>query len=143
MNTTKVQPIPNLLNDLVNFGFERIFNEDTKGQHYSYQAPVNITETPTAYKLELLAPGREKSDFVINVENKLLHILYNKKEAAVVEDEKLIKKEFSLHSFKKSFTLTNNVDATNIEANYTNGVLYITIAKKVQEKIVPTTIEIK
>ncbi len=143
MNTTRVQPMPTFLNDLVNFGFEKLFSDDYKTSNHTHQPPVNITETENAYHLQLLAPGREKADFEINIENKVLQILYNKKEDANVEGEKQIRKEFSLHSFKKTFTLTDNIDATKIEANYSNGILFITIAKKEIVKIVPTTIEIK
>ena len=92
--------------------------------------PVNINETPDAYHLEFNVPGRNKEDFKVNVENGLLTIGYEKKEEAKVEGVKSVRKEFSFQSFKRSFNIDENVDASGIQAKYENGLLKLWLPKK-------------
>jgi len=102
---------------------------------------VNIVETDTEYVLHLMAPGRSKDVFTINVEKGILTIA-DATEYKKDEETKFTKKEFSLGSFKRSFTLSDKVDANKINAAYENGILVLTIAKK-EEAIAPKrTIEV-
>ncbi len=140
MNTTTR---PSFINDFINLGFEKIFNDDFGTPNVLHQTPANITENPTFFKIDLIAPGREKADFEISINKNLLTVAFTKKEEPINEDAKTIRKEFSIQSFKRSFSLNENVDATKIEAAYNSGLLSITIPKKEIEKYVPTTIEIK
>jgi len=59
------------------------------------------------------------------------------------ENEKQIRREYSFRSFKRSFTLDEKVDATNIEASYINGVLTLNLPKKDTVKASATKIVIK
>lgn len=96
--------------------------------------PVNIAETEDGYHVELNAPGRNKEDFKINLDNGLLTIGYEKKEEAKNDAVKSIRKEFSFQSFKRSFSLEDKVDAVNIQAKYENGLLKIYLPKKAEVK---------
>jgi HSP20 family protein len=96
--------------------------------------PVNIHETKDGYHLELNAPGRNKEDFSLNVDNGLLTIGFEKKEENKTEDYKTVRKEFSYKSFKRSFTLDDRIDGGAIQAKYENGVLKLYLPKKEQAK---------
>ena len=96
--------------------------------------PVNIHETTDAYHLELSAPGRNKEDFKLSVDNGQLTIGFEKKEETKTEDYKTIRKEFSFRSFKRSFNLDERVDSNAIQAKYENGVLKLLLPKKEQVK---------
>ena len=104
--------------------------------------PVNITEKESAYSLELAAPGMEKQDFTVNLENDLLTISAEKKEETASESEKNIRREFRYQSFKRSFTLDEKIDATAITAKYENGILKLELPKKKEEKASTQTITI-
>ena len=102
-------------------------------------APVNITEKETNYNIEVVAPGFEKSDFKVNIEENVLTISAEKKnevkeESDVKKDGKQIRKEYSYRSFKRSFTLDEKIDAAGIEAKYVNGVLTLNLPKKEEVK---------
>ena len=84
----------------------------------------------------------EKADFKVNLEKNLLTISAEKNDV-VNEKEKLIRREYSFRSFKRSFTLDEKIDATNIEASYVNGVLTLNLPKKVAVKASATEIIIK
>jgi HSP20 family protein len=90
---------------------------------------VNITESKEGFKLDLLAPGFHKEDLKMNVENDTLTISAEKKNEALVEGERYTRREFGFSAFKRSFRLPENVTAENIKAEFTNGVLSVSIPK--------------
>jgi HSP20 family protein len=95
--------------------------------------PVNIRETETAYLLEVIAPGMEKDLFRVNLENNILTIEGEvKKEEA--KEEKQVRREYRFQSFKRSFTVDENIDAEGISAAYVNGVLTLNLPKKAAVK---------
>jgi HSP20 family protein len=104
--------------------------------------PVNVKETEKGYQLEIVAPGFEKTDFKINLDQNLLTISAEKKNE-VKENEKQIRREYNYSSFKRSFTIDEKIDATNIAANYVNGVLTLNLPKKEEVKVPVTEIVIK
>lgn len=104
--------------------------------------PVNVKETEQSFKLEVVAPGYERTDFKVSVEDNLLIISAEKKSVQENEKIKEIRKEFSISSFKRSFTLNDLVDATKISASYINGILELNLPKKEEVKPVVTAIKI-
>ena|ERR1700759_2518710 len=116
--------------------FNDLFNDFSAfGDRTSFQfPPVNIAETEDGYHVEVNAPGRNKEDFKINVENGLLTISYEKKEETKQEGVKSIRKEFNFQGFKRSFSLDDKVDASSIQAKYENGLLKLYLPKKAELK---------
>lgn len=96
--------------------------------------PVNIVEKNDTYHLQLSAPGFEKTDFNIKLDGKLLTISVEKAADKSVENEKVIRREFSSKSFKRSFTVDEQIDATGINAKYENGILKLDLPKKEEVK---------
>ena len=105
--------------------------------------PVNVKETEKSYRLEVIAPGFEKTDFTINIDQNLMTISAEKKEDVNQEGEKQIRREYHFRSFKRSFTIDEKIDATNIEATYINGMLVLNLPKKETVKASATKIVIK
>ena len=120
--------LDNFFNELPTF-----FKDDfgTKAQGF---IPVNVKETKDAYQLEVVAPGFEKNDFNVNLEKNILTISAEKKTESGNKDEKQILKEYNYHSFKRSFTVDEKVDAEKIEAKYINGVLTLNLPRKEEVK---------
>ena len=92
--------------------------------------PVNIIDKTALYSVELSAPGYEKADFNVKLDNNILTVSTEQKEETVVENEKTIRKEFTAKSFKRSFTLNEKIETENIVARYENGILKIDLPKK-------------
>jgi len=105
--------------------------------------PVNIVEKADHYHLQVAAPGFDKGDFNIKLEGETLTISAEKKEEAKSETDKVIRKEFSSKTFKRSFTLDEKIDAANISAKYENGVLHVGLPKKEEVKAVSKEINIQ
>jgi HSP20 family protein len=90
---------------------------------------ANIAETPNEFKLELAAPGLERKDFNIELENHTLSISAEKEEEKKEDTKEFFRKEYSFNSFSRSFTLPENIKEGSIDAKYENGILKITIPK--------------
>ncbi len=124
--------LDNLLNDL----------PATKNSGLNFPA-VNIIETNDDYKLEFNVPGRKKEDFKITVDKNVLSVAFDRSEENKEENKQFIKREFVTQSFKRSFTLDEKINAENIDAKYENGILYLTLPKKEEVKVLPKEISVK
>ena len=134
----------NAVNPWVGNLFDSLFNDSFVSDRLTSRVPaVNIAENKDAYEIELAAPGLNKEDFRINVENDVLTISAEKKSEAVDENKRYSKREYSYTSFARSFTLPDSIDHARIDANYKEGVLHITIGKKEEAKAVTRLIEVK
>ena len=90
---------------------------------------VNIKELDNQFEIDLAVPGKKKSDFEIEVEEGLLSIS-SSMEDQVTEKAKFTRREFSYNSFKRTFTIPDSVDPSNIEAYYSEGVLKLRLPKR-------------
>ena len=117
---------------------------DIIGTDFVSDSPsVNITENEKNHNIILAAPGLDKLDFVIKVENDQLLVSTNKELVANNKENIFLRREFSYSSFKRGFRLPETIDRENISAAYKDGVLNITIAKKnVQKKYKDRKIDI-
>ena len=103
-----------------------------------YSVPaVNIVENKDDYRIEVAAPGLNKEDFKVNLENNVLTVSSEKEEKREDNDERIMRREFSYASFERSFTLPVTVDADKIKATHKDGILQITIPKKEEAKQKP------
>ena len=106
-------------------------------------APVNIYEATDGFHLEVSVPGINKEDIKVNVDKGLLTISYDKKEENKPEDYKAVRREFSQRSFKRTFTIAEQVSVEAIQAKYENGVLKLFLPKKEQVKDNPKQVVIQ
>ena len=140
---TLVKNNPVYLGNLVDELFHQFPAAWGKDSHHQYAyPPANINETTDAYHVAISAPGRNKEDFSIQVDNNLLTISFEKKAEAEQANYKTIRKEFSFRSFKRSFSLDEKIDTTGIQAKYENGVLLVLLPKKEEVKIAPKQITV-
>ena len=134
----------NALNPLFTDVFDSILNDTFLGDRLVSRVPaVNIAETENNFHIEMAVPGLKKEDFKINLEKNLLSVSAEKKTENVDETKKYSKREYSYNSFVRTFTLPETVDYANINAEYTDGVLNISVAKKEEAKIQTREIAIK
>lgn len=115
-----------LMDNMLSNKWDRIFFDDNRSH---VTTPVNIKETDKSYQLDVIAPGLKKEDFNITVEKDVLSVSFEKKEEKNESTDKFIRNEYQFRSFKRSFTLTEKIDAAGISAGYTDGILSITLPK--------------
>ena len=115
--------------------FDSLFSEALDKNQSIFKVPnVNIYEAANDYKIELAAPGLNKEDFKIELKNDNLSIWVEKKVEADLQKD-YTRKEFEYKSFARSFVLPEGIDADKISAVYTNGILYVSIGKKEEAKL--------
>lgn len=125
--------MPNWIEEF--FGNDFFSNE----QHANSSVPsVNVIENNDNYRIEVAAPGLKREDFRIELDNKLLKISSDRKEENEKrEGEKILRREFSYCSFKRTFSLPDTVEAEKIDAKHENGILSVIIPKKEEAKVQP------
>jgi HSP20 family protein len=114
--------------------FPKFFFESEK---MSNVPAVNIVEGTADYRIEVAAPGLEKKDFKIDLDNNVLTVSSKKEQEAEEKDDRFMRKEFNYTSFSRSFALPESVDPEKITANHKDGVLSIVVPKKEEAKIKP------
>ncbi|MCG8319615.1 MAG: Hsp20/alpha crystallin family protein [Cytophagales bacterium] len=119
--------------------FTDFFDDDLEvGNGWLSRVPAaNIREDDNEFTVELAAPGLDKRDFHINIENGNLTISCEKKEESEVKEKDYTRKEFNYSSFYRSFMLPGSVDQDKIKANYQDGVLKLGLPKKEEAKKLP------
>ena len=124
---------PNTLSDMFQNFFDADFN-DFFSRRMSDPA-ANILENPENFQLELAAPGLNKDDFKIHLENNVLTVSVEMEDEKREEGKNYTRKEFYYGSFSRSFTLPKIIDFDKIKADYENGVLKVALPKKEEAKL--------
>ena len=104
-----------------------------------YFSPVNIFENEQGFNIELKVPGIKKDQINIQIEKGLLIISYQHPQSNDPKNEKLIKREFSTKSFKRTFSLDDKINSQAIEAVMENGILNLHLPLK-EENLEPKKI---
>ena len=125
----------NSFNDLFNDSF---FN--TK-KHEGFSPAVDIINKDETIELTVELPGMKKEAISLNIEDKVLTI---SGECKVQEEEKkdnYLRRERNCGSFKRSFTLSDDILTDEISAEYVDGILRIVLKKDtVKEEMKQITI---
>lgn len=107
-------------------GFGKTFTDVTKSH-----PPVNILEKEKSYELHVVAPGFDKADFSVKLDDRQLTIAAESKSSPETGDKVLLT-EYRFRSFKRSFTIDDKIDTQGIQAQYDNGILVVTLPKKAE-----------
>ncbi|WP_088341487.1 Hsp20/alpha crystallin family protein [Robiginitalea sediminis] len=104
---------------------------------------MNIKEAKDHFEIELAAPGFDKKDFNVTIEDGYLNISAEKKVAEEEEKENYSRREFRYNAFERAFELPENVKEEAIKARYNDGILRFKLLKKAEvEKKKPKVIEV-
>lgn len=118
--------------------FDAFFNDSELAENsVMFTRPeFNVYETEKEFVVEAAVPGLEKKDFNIEVNDNVLEISSQKEMKEEKTEEKYYYRGFCYGSFKKSYSLPENVDKEKISADYQNGILKLMIPKDKEAKIV-------
>lgn len=144
-NIVKFQPYPStktFVNGLFDEFINRNLGDFVGADNFASHAAVNVLETENAFKIELAAPGFDKQDFTLNVENDQLTIEAKHETKEEETNERYTRREFRVAAVKRSFKLPKTVNQDAINAVYENGILNVTLGKKEEAKPVVKSIPI-
>jgi HSP20 family protein len=140
--------LENVVDNIFNHTMRRFFDGnlwDLETTANTGTVPVNVRETDSQYELDVIAPGCQKADFNIKIENGELMISFKHNEEKNQENEKAgwVRNEYIQRSFSRSFTLDDTVEVSNITANYNDGILRVVLPKNEKAKPVSLSIDVK
>lgn len=103
---------------------------------------TDVVDNGDSYKLEAELPGFNKDDIKIDVENDVLTISAERKLDNEEKKHNFVKRERFYGSYSRSFDVSG-IEVDGIEAAYTDGVLSLTMPKKVETAPASRRLEIK
>ena len=101
----------------------------------------DIFEDKDGIKLVMEVPGVDPGDVNLQLENNVLTIRGEKRQEVEEKADRVHRYERSYGSFERTFSLPSTVDADQIEADISDGVLTVVLPKA--EKARPRQIELK
>ena len=90
---------------------------------------VNVIESDVDYRLQLVAPGKNKEDFTIELDEGVLSIATENEIPEYNKEENYTLREFVFNNFKRAFKLPDTVAIDKIKAEYKSGILTVTLPK--------------
>jgi len=134
----QLRPLSVGFDDVFNH-FESMFDYDTV--NVSNYPPYNIVKTgDNKYDVEVALAGFNKKDINVSVENGMLTI-ESKEDKTKDKDGEVIHKGISKRYFKKSFTISDDVEVKGAELK--DGMLRVSMEKIIPEAKKLRTIDIK
>ena len=113
--------------------FDRLFDVFDEPFLTNFKAPdfkVDVKDNGTSYELTAELPGLKKEDISLTYEDHYLTIATKKSEDNDEKDEKgnYVRRERRSSSMSRSFYI-DDVDASKIDASFSNGVLHVNMPK--------------
>lgn len=108
-------------------------NLSNAGRNCESCPAYNLLESENGWEIQMAIPGITKEETKIELKNRMLTISFEK-QGETNPSEKYLRKEFGVNPFSKAFRIPKEADEDKIQATYKNGILFINIPKKEQEK---------
>lgn len=115
--------------------FDDFFGERRTGMAEGAWMPaVDISEDEQAILVKAELPGLTQEDIELNLQDNVLTLKGEKKQEKKEDKDNYHQSECCYGSFTRSFTLPANVKQDDIQANFKDGVLQITLPKAEEVK---------
>jgi len=113
------------------------FGDDffTKGSY----PKVNVVNYDECIEIDAAIPGMTKDDVDVEITDGVLTIQGAGNQNRIVDDSQYLKREIKRSSFRRSFTLGDNLDSAQVSAKFDNGILTLRIPKLVPDDAKPVT----
>jgi HSP20 family protein len=123
--------------------FNNFFNTDRSffDQGFTMSPLINVEETDNEYVISAEIPGVKKEDLNVSFENNVIHISAEKKAEKDKKENNYHYGERSYGKFYRSIPVPSSVKIDEINAEYKDGVLNISVQKTEEAK--PKSINVK
>jgi HSP20 family protein len=109
--------------------FDRVFRAPRAPA--AFAPSMDVAESDAAYTVTLDVPGLTREQLKVSIEGKQLRVESKPAAAAAQEGVRSLYRERSVRPFARSVELPAEVDESASQAKLENGVLTLTLAKKV------------
>tara|TARA_R110000744_G_C19081273_1_gene531302 strand:+ start:163 stop:627 length:465 start_codon:yes stop_codon:yes gene_type:complete len=135
-------PFDKIFDTMMDTHYPEVTNQIGVNPHQGSAYPkVNVYEYDEKIGIVAEIPGLTKKQLNVEVEDNILTISGDKHGIWEEEGAKVLRRELKASSFKRSFTLGEQLDGENIDANFKDGILSIEIPKI--EPVIPQKHSVK
>lgn len=96
--------------------------------------PLDVHETNETYTVVASLPGANVDDIEVSLHDGILYIKAEIAQPEIDENTRVLAQERSFGKFSRSLRMPEKVNADNVEADYNNGVLTLTLHKAPEAK---------
>lgn len=128
---------------MLNDAFFRPSGPMRRPENVNWRPRIDVLEKETAYEVVAELPGMEKKNISVSVKDDVLTISGEKKLEKQKEEDNYFCCERSFGKFERSFRMADRIEAGKITAEYTDGVLKLTVPKIEAPEPASQKIEIK
>ena len=140
---TFLTPFDKMFDQMIETHFPSVVQQvGVKPYQGSAYPKVNVYEYEDKVGIVAEIPGLNKKQLNVEVEDGVLTISGDKHSTFEDEGAKVLRRELKQSSFKRSFELGEQLDGDNINANFKDGVLSVSIPKIEPEKPKKTFVKI-
>jgi HSP20 family protein len=134
-------PVPSFFSVFERPLLRDLFEGDT--QVVTYAPRVDVVENKENFVVRAELPGMKKEDVKLTLENNVLTLSGEKRYEEKRDEENFHLRESRYGKFERSFRLTDNIDRSNIAADYKDGVLTISLPKTKEAQPKEISIQVK
>jgi HSP20 family protein len=124
--------------------FDSIFNDFFKGSPMTLSRrstatghmKANVRRTDEGCSISIVAPGMSRDDFSVNVDDGILTVSGKSSSQEDFSSDSYLRKEYSVGSFSRSWTLPEGTRSEAILARYESGILNLDVP--IEDDTVPT-----
>jgi HSP20 family protein len=125
-------------------GLPRVFGQGEEGLLNSGWNPsVDVYEDKNGLVLEADLPGMKPGDFELNIENNVLTLRGERKFEKKSDEGNYHRVERSYGQFTRSFTLPTTVAVDQVNAEFRDGVLRVTMPRREEAKPRQIQVQVK
>jgi HSP20 family protein len=95
---------------------------------------AELHETPEAFEIKLEVPGMKPEDLDIQVTAESISISGERRSETKTEEKGVTRSEFRYGQFQRIIPLPNRIQNNNVEAEYKDGILHLTLPKVEEEQ---------
>ncbi|MGX5175317.1 Hsp20/alpha crystallin family protein [Aliikangiella sp. IMCC44653] len=132
MNRLRLDPLQDLHSFFNIYSHPERTNQSTTKTDRDWSPKVDVLEEESRFLIVAELAGIDKQDIKIELQENILSLSGERK--LQLDDKKALRVERGFGKFKRSFSLPENIDETNISAQSKNGLLVLSLPKLVKEK---------
>lgn len=132
VNVTRFKPVDDVFDDMFRGFLMRPLRFEGQPE---IQIKMDVREDDKNYTVQAEIPGVKKEDIHVTIEGSMVSIsaeVKTRKEEK--KDDKVLRSERYFGKVSRSFTLAQDVDEATAQAKYSDGVLELTLPKRVGGK---------
>lgn len=134
--------VPSLFDEFFRDVSPGFFVKPLHGDPLPARIAVDVSENDTGYTVNAEIPGVKKDDIHIDIDGNVVTLRAEvKQEDKKTEGEKVLRSERYYGAVSRSFQLPMEIDASAAKAKYDNGVLAVTLPKKMASTAKRLTVE--